>query len=36
MDYLNQKYHIVEEDFISAELEVVPAFKLPTSASTAP
>ena len=27
MDYLNQKYHIVEEDFISAELEVVPAFK---------
>ena len=27
MDYLNQKYHIMEEDFISAELEVVPAFK---------
>ena len=27
MDYLNQKYHIVEEHFISAELEVVPAFK---------
>ena len=26
MDYLNQKYHIMEEDFISAELEVVPAF----------
>jgi len=27
MDLLNQKYGIVEEDFISAELEVVPAFK---------
>ena len=24
---MNQKYGIVEEDFISAELEVVPAFK---------
>ena len=27
MELLNQKYGIVEEDFISAELEVVPAFK---------
>ena len=27
MDILNQKYGIVEEDFISAELEVVPAFR---------
>ena len=27
MDLINQKYGIVEEDFISAELEVVPAFK---------
>ena len=27
MDLLNQKYGIVEEDFISAELEVVPAFR---------
>ena len=26
MDLLNEKYGIVEEDFISAELEVVPAF----------
>src|SRR5699024_11298948 len=29
MELLNQKYGIVEEDFISAELEVVPAFKAP-------
>ena len=27
MDILNQKYGILEEDFISAELEVVPAFR---------
>ena len=27
MDILNQKYGILEEDFISAELEVVPAFQ---------
>ena len=27
MELLNQKYGIVEEDFISAELEVVPAFR---------
>ena len=27
LDILNQKYGIVEEDFISAELEVVPAFR---------
>ena len=27
LDLLNQKYGIVEEDFISAELEVVPAFQ---------
>jgi len=27
LNLLNQKYGIVEEDFISAELEVVPAFK---------
>ena len=27
LELLNQKYGIVEEDFISAELEVVPAFK---------
>ena len=27
MDLLNQKYGIVEEDFLSAELEVVPAFR---------
>ncbi len=27
MDILNEKYGIVEEDFISAELEVVPAFR---------
>ena len=27
MDLLNQKYGIVEEDFISAELEAVPAFR---------
>ena len=27
MDLLNQKYGILEEDFISAELEVVPAFQ---------
>ena len=27
MDLINQKYGIVEEDFISAELEVVPAFR---------
>ena len=27
MDLLNRKYGIVEEDFISAELEVVPAFR---------
>ena len=26
LDLLNQKYNIVEEDFISAELEIVPAF----------
>ncbi len=27
LDLLNQKYGIVEEDFISAELEIVPAFR---------
>jgi len=27
LDLLNQKYNIAEEDFISAELEVVPAFR---------
>lgn len=27
LDILNQKYGIIEEDFISAELEVVPAFR---------
>lgn len=27
MKYLNEKYGIVEEDFLSAELEIVPAFK---------
>ncbi len=35
MDILNQKYGIVEEDFISAELSVVPAFHARTSALTA-
>ena len=32
---LNEKYGIVEKDFLTAELELVPAFKPATSASTA-
>ena len=27
MNILNQKYDIIEEDFVSAELEIVPTFK---------
>ena len=35
MKLLNEKYGIVESDFLSAELEMVPAFRLLTAASTA-